>query len=376
MRAEPVVTLADTIMGSELSRRAGALFVALFGFCTTLWADTPAAVSVSATPAPSTVVGRVGSEPITSAQVTAEDPAAFQRLQTQRAQQLHEVELLYEETYHQLLEKQLGALLDRRALELEAKARGTTTDAVLAEIKPAPVTDQEMRAFYEARRDRTDQPYEKLADQIRQFLSQAHQELAMRQFYDSLRARRDVRSSFDPYRMNVNASGPARGPATASVTIVEFGDFQCPYCRKEEPVLRALLSRHPKDVRLVFRNLPLADLHPNANIAAQAGVCADQQGKFWVMHDAMYEDQTTLSAAQLEDTAARLGFDRERFATCLDHADLTRATLDSDAAAAADLGLASTPFFFVNGRPLRGTVSAEDFERILAEELSRRKDGS
>jgi len=344
-----------------LARRALLLTVALLGVGPGLRAE----------PADAAVVGKVGAESVTSADVVAQDPAAFAQLQTERARQLHQVELQYAQAYHELLQEKLDALLDKRALELEAKARGTTTAAVLSQIKPAPVTDAEVRAFWEARRERTDQPFEKLVGPIQQFLVNAHREAAARRLYDTLRVRYGIRAALEPYRMNVAASGPARGPATAAVTIIEFADFQCPFCRKEEPVLQALLAHYPHDVRLVFRNLPLADLHANATVAAQAGVCADQQGKFWPMHDAMYQDQTALSATALNQTAGHLGLDQQRFASCLAHEAETRAALSADAEAAADMGIASTPYFFVNGRPLHGTVPAEEFEKIVAGELSR-----
>jgi protein-disulfide isomerase len=123
-------------------------------------------------------------------------------------------------------------------------------------------------------------------------------------------------------------------------------------------------------VRLVFRNLPLVSVHPNALVAAAAGVCADRQGKFWPMHDAMYDDQSALSEPALTETAKRLGLDGERFSSCL--ADpATRAVLQTDVDAANELNFSSTPSFLINGRPLQGSVAIDRFESIINDELQR-----
>jgi len=168
----------------------------------------------------------------------------------------------------------------------------------------------------------------------------------------------------------VNASGPARGKPTAPVTIVEFGDFQCPYCAQAEATLQAVLAKHPDDVRLVFRHFPLTELHPNAQISAVAAVCADQQGKFWELHDAMYRDQGALSAAALQVAAARAGVDTDRYAQCMQDPQALQ-VINSDLRAGTEAGVAGTPAFFVNGRPLGGNVPLEAFEAILKDELAR-----
>jgi protein-disulfide isomerase len=133
------------------------------------------------------------------------------------------------------------------------------------------------------------------------------------------------------------------------------------------------MAAHPRDVRLVYRNLPLTDLHPHAELAARAGACADQQGKFWELHDAMFENQKALDPDALKATAARLGVDGKAFARCLDDASATAAVLDADAQSAAALGLGGTPYFFINGRPLQGVGSQERFEAIITEELNGRQ---
>lgn len=335
------------------------------------------APSVSAASAPDpasdpdkNIVGSLGAQHLTEAELIAADRADFDRLQNEYQRGQHQLQSKFAQAQHDLLQRQLDKLLDRRALELEAKARGIGTDALLAELKVPVVTDDEARAFYDANKDRITQSYEQVAPQIRQYLGTQRSDAATRAFYDDLRAKHSISSYLLPYRVAVAAVGPTRGPSNATVTIVEFADFQCPFCKQAESTLRTILSRYPQDVRLVFRNLPLTQLHPNARIAAEAGMCADRQGKFWEMHDVMYGDQHALSLDALKLTAQQLGLDAAQFSACVSDGAPDQ-VLDMDAKAALELGISSTPYFFINGRPLDGNVPAEKFEGIIGQELRR-----
>ena len=143
-----------------------------------------------------------------------------------------------------------------------------------------------------------------------------------------------------------------RGPVDAPVTVVEYGDFECPFCGRAEPVVRELLSEFG-DVRYVWRHLPLSDVHANAQAAAEAAEAADDQGAFWEMHDLLFAHQDALTPSDLVTYAAELGLDVERFATDLaSHAGAARVADDVDS---ADLsGVSGTPTFFVNGRRHHG----------------------
>jgi protein-disulfide isomerase len=324
-----------------------------------------------ATVANHTVIGTVDGKPVTADEILARHRDVFDDLKNQRDQKLHLLELEYASSYHDLLQKELDDFLDRRALELEAEQRHTTPEKLLADVKAPAVSDAEAHALYDAHRDQVHQPYEKVESEIRQVLANRHNEATLRSFYDGLRAEHHVEANVPPYRMAVAASGPVRGKPDAPITIVEFGDFQCPFCREAEASLQTVIDKYPNDVRLVFRHMPLADLHPNAVEAARAAICADQQGKFWQMHDAMFKDQGALSADALKTTASHLGLDSQRFSSCLNNAADTSGVLGADTKAAADLGVDSTPYFFIDGRPLRGTAPPEQFEKIIEDELSR-----
>jgi protein-disulfide isomerase len=160
----------------------------------------------------------------------------------------------------------------------------------------------------------------------------------------------------------------ARGPADAPVTLVEYGDFQCPYCGEAYPVVNDLLDRFGDQLRFVFRHMPLPDLHPRAPFAAEAAEAASAQGRFWEMHDRLFEHQRELSDGDLRAHADAAGVsDAERFDTELrDHAHAAR--VEEDYESGARSGVPSTPRFFVNGVIHLGSASyAELYEAINAE---------
>jgi protein-disulfide isomerase len=317
------------------------------------------------------VLAMIGGERITEADIIAQDREAFDNLQEDGALRLRQLQARQAEARYTLLQTRLDKLLDRKALELEATARGTSTEAVLADIKVSVVTEDEARAFFEAHKARAgSRTFEQLQPEITQFLANEHNTQATRSFLDALRARHGISSLLEPYRVAVAADGPGRGKEHALVTIVEFGDFQCPYCRQEEVALQTILDRHPEDVRLVFRELPLTAIHPNALVAAQAAVCADRQGMFWQMHDAMYQNQNALAQSALIETAKRVGIDPERFSTCLADSGTAKA-VEKDAKAADELNINETPYLLINGRPMHGSIPVDQLEAVVSDELHR-----
>jgi protein-disulfide isomerase len=163
----------------------------------------------------------------------------------------------------------------------------------------------------------------------------------------------------------------ARGPENAPVTVVEYGDFECPYCGMAEPAVRELL-RDFGDVRYVWRHLPLTDVHPHAQLAAEAAEAAAKQGKFWEMHDLLMDHQDELTARDLIRHAASLGLDTERFTADLrKHAGAVRVAEDVDS---ADLSSVSgTPTFFVNGQRHYGAYDIESLSKAVKLAAARTK---
>jgi protein-disulfide isomerase len=184
-----------------------------------------------------------------------------------------------------------------------------------------------------------------------------------------LRENAEVTIDLEPPRIMVATTGPSRGSKDAPITIVEFSDYQCPFCGRAEPVMEDVLSRYPGQVRLVFRHLPLG-FHKNARPAAEASVCAENQGRFWEYHALLFQNQKALGAEALEKYAVDAGLDVEDFKTCLTD-EPTRARVEEDLREAREAGASGTPAFFVNGIPLSGALPAEAFVKIIDEELAR-----
>ena len=154
-----------------------------------------------------------------------------------------------------------------------------------------------------------------------------------------------------------------RGPADAPVTLVEYGDFECPYCGMAEPIVRELLADFG-DLRYVWRNLPLSDVHPNAELAAEAAEAAGAQGKFWEMHDLLLDHQDELRYSDLRHYAREIDLDLERFAEDL-HENANTARIEEDVDSADLSGVTGTPTFFVNERRHEGAYDIETLSRAV-----------
>jgi protein-disulfide isomerase len=163
---------------------------------------------------------------------------------------------------------------------------------------------------------------------------------------------------------------PSRGAVDAPVTIVEFSDFECPFCARVGPILRQLEEAYGGKVRRVYRQFPLVTLHPRARKAAEASLCADEQQRFWEMHEALFEQPLALEPSDLSAKAQRLGLDMQRFGACLDSGRFS-ARVEQDLQEGVRVGVTGTPAVFINGRMVSGARPYADFARIIDEELAR-----
>jgi protein-disulfide isomerase len=162
----------------------------------------------------------------------------------------------------------------------------------------------------------------------------------------------------------VNEKDHVLGPPDAPVTLVEYGDFQCPYCRAAHFVMRNVLANMGDEMRFVFRHMPLTQVHPMAEMAAEASEAAGAQGKFWPYHDGLYENQDALSPALVTALAKRLGLDLKRFADDLQsHRFVDK--IKEDFMGAVRSGAAGTPTFFINGEHYQGAYDEESLTEAL-----------
>ena len=318
-------------------------------------------------PGPGDVVATVGTAQITLAEV---DDRALQV----QATSFGAVKLL--QALFDARRGSLDELVGIRLIELEAKAAKTDVAALeQREItdKVAVPTDAEVAEWYAANQARVQgTPLEVARAPIKAFLLDQRTRAARQQYIDSLKAKTPVRLMLDPPRQKVETAGrPDRGPATAPVEIVEFSDFQCPFCLRADPTVKQVLTTYGDRVHFVYRHFPLPN-HPNARPAAEAAACAQDQGKFWAYHDELFTNQSKLSDADLKQHAASLGLDAPKFNDCFDGKKRTK-DVEADVAAGTALGVTGTPAFFINGRQLEGAQPFEAFKSVIDEELTAKK---
>jgi protein-disulfide isomerase len=227
-------------------------------------------------------------------------------------------------------------------------------------------------AFWTANGARMAMPREEALPQIREYLLDQARDLVFRQFLETLKKTYNVELYFDPVRTEVAVDGfPVRGGSGAStpVTIVEFSDFECPFCGRTYPVLKKIEERYKEKVRLVYRQFPLQN-HPFAQKAAEASLCANDQQRFWEMHDSMFADQENLDVPSLKKRAADLKLNSAAFDTCLDSGKYV-AAIRKDIQEGARAGVTGTPALFVNGRYFSGAMTYEELARVIDDELRR-----
>jgi protein-disulfide isomerase len=172
---------------------------------------------------------------------------------------------------------------------------------------------------------------------------------------------------YEPPKVAVDATGPSKGPAGAPITIVEFSDYECPYCVKAEPTVRQLLAEYPGKIRLVYRDFPLP-MHSRAPKAAEAAHCAGDQGKYWEMHDKLIASSTQLDPKDLKSHARDVGLDGAKFDQCLDSGEKAK-VVEGHKRAGDEAGVSGTPAFFINGRMISGAQPLEAFKAIVDQEL-------
>jgi len=267
----------------------------------------------------------------------------------------------------------LDDLVASELFEKEAAARGVSVSALEKTeiLDRSVVTPEEARSFYEANKARFGTTSEAVAlQQIVAGLGRQREAQRRDAFARELRGRYDVKVLLEPYRVPVAVGdAPVRGNPEAPVTVVEFSDFQCPYCARARSTVKRIREVYGQNVRWVFRHFPLG-FHTSAPKAGEAAACAGDQGHFWEMHDRLFSDQSKLGVADLKASAVAIGLDASAFNQCLDsgrHADLVA----SDTEAGSRYGVSATPAFFINGRPVIGAQPFEAFARVIDEELDR-----
>lgn len=324
-----------------------------------VYVEGQAAGDVASAQDDSRVVARVDAQSITIAEL---DSRVAYRLATLQAQE------------YRLRRRILDEMIAGKLLEHEAALRGWSVDELLRveiEEKARKVTEEEARVVYDsAKRPLAGVSEEEALTAIATGMRQ--QRLARRRadFLNGLKTKVRIEVHLEPPRVPVDSSDdPSWGPSDASVSIIIFSDFQCPFCAQVAETLRQVKTQYGDRVRLVYRDFPLPN-HRDAPKAAEAGACAAEQDKFWPMHDVLFKNQSALSIANLERYAAEAGLDPRAFADCLNSGAHAR-EWEQDRADGERYGVGGTPAIFINGVPLLGAPPLQALVDFIEEELQR-----
>lgn len=324
-------------------------------------AAVPAKEKAAAPPAKEDdpVVAKVGTVSITRSQLL---DAAKSKLAKIRNEEYEIQQQTLNDMINQMLLDQAAA--DRKK-SVEELMKNEVEDKV-----PMPSLE-EARAVYDIQPDK----YSKMDPNVA--LMQIEQELWNRRYEQrryglllQLGAEKNVQFLLKAPTLDIPlAKLPQEGPADAPVTIVEVSDFQCPYCFEAQGVIKQLKQQYGDKLHFAFINFPLS-FHPNARGAAQAAYCAGQQGQFFAMHDLLFAGQEALQTDDLKRYAQQLGLNMDTFAACLS-SDQAAKAVSADMALGHDLGVSSTPSFFINGRMVEGVQEYDVLSKIIDEEIAR-----
>jgi predicted DsbA family dithiol-disulfide isomerase len=318
--------------------------------------------SVAATSEEDAIVARFGDETVTMTELDAWIKNDLFRRQTSGGNPAKVYDLRNQSLDRMIMERILNAEAARRNLTQEEFI--DTEVATMGEV-----SDEEVAQFYQERIDQMrDQPLEEVAPRIRDYLTRSRAQQVVEKLFNAA----DVDRRLKWPRVDVDADGPSKGPANAAVTIIEFSDFQCPFCSRALPVIEEVMARYPDDVRFVYRHMPLDRIHDRARVAAEASLCAHDQDQFWAYHDLLFANPKAFGDEDLKRFAEELNLDVAAWEQCLVEGKFAT-EIDADIEAARSIGITGTPVFIINGVMLSGAQPVEDFVSVIESELARPK---
>jgi protein-disulfide isomerase len=319
---------------------------------------------VQTTPGTS-VVAKVGGTPITEAQLEKQSPADLAKA---RAGLLHA-----RYAYYSMEREAVNKAVDQELLAEQARAEHLTVDELVkrhVESRIKDPSEETLRIYF--LNVNTDQQYEVVRPKILERIHSLQEKKYGDEYLKSLRAQKKIAIVLEPPREEVTVGDtPLMGPADAPVTVIEFADYQCPYCRAVEPTLNQLREQYKDKIRYSYRDFPLP-MHPYAEKAAEACRCAGEQGQFWAYHDRLFTgDAESLADPKLRSTAAELKLDSNKFGKCLDSSK-EQAAVAKDLEQGKSLGVTGTPSFFINGYYVSGAVSYDELRELVDQQLAQR----
>ena len=277
----------------------------------------------------------------------------------------------------------LHETLDQRLIVAEAKKKGVSEEElfkseVIAKV-PEP-TDEQVQASFQSRRDLKSSSFEEVKDRVRQDLRNEAIQQQKKAYIQGL-----WQLAINDGELAILLPAPRiemppdttrmRGDPKAPITIVEFSDFSCPFCLKAEASISAVMAQYPGQVKLSYRDFPLRELHPHAEMAAEAARCAGEQDKFWEYHDLLFANQKRQDAEGLMNDARALKLDEPKFAACLSSGRYKQ-PIEQDVQIGSRAGIEATPGFYINDTFVNGAQPPEFFERIIDQKLAALKESA
>jgi protein-disulfide isomerase len=273
----------------------------------------------------------------------------------------------------EIMHRALDVIVGDRLIAAEAAKREVRKeDVIYGEIESNVQipSDEEIERYYEANKARIAFPREQALPWVRQHMTELSRTRLRDLFIRNVKRHFGVKVYLEPVRYEVTAAGhPSRGLATAPVTIVEFSDFDCSDCRTQVATLKAVEDAYTQQLRVVFRQFPLTS-HPRAQKAAQASLCAHEQGRFWEFHDALFGHPGELNVDGLKRWAVQLKLETAAFNACLDAGTCANA-VKKDIEEGRAAGVTGTPTMFINGRRVSGYQPYADLKDVIDDELQR-----
>ncbi len=291
-----------------------------------------------------------------------------------------EIEYLNER--YSTLRRAIDSKINESLLEAEAKQRGLEGADALAEkiqAENSTVTDAEISSFYDENKNRfRGKPLEQVKEAVSAQLLKSKQGEAMNNLVEQLRNQANVDVALEAPelpRLEVAVGvNPPRGPETAPITIIEFADYECPYCSRGYSTMKEVMEKYDGKVKWYFRDFPLS-FHRNAVSYSVAASCAGEQGKYWEMHDAILDNQKGLADGGLEGLAGKIGIDVAAFTACAGDTARNKQVMQ-DMTDGQAVGVSGTPAYFINGIMISGAQPFENFESIIERELESAGQGS
>ena len=282
-----------------------------------------------------------------------------------------------QEEEYEAFKKALNDYVENEVLTKEAAKKGVKKeDLIIKEVneKIGAPSEAEIKAFYDEKK--INRPFDSIKDRIAEYLKSQKTTEKRAEYIAKLMEKYNAKTSIPEFsvpkpippklEIAVEKDNAFQGPADAPITIVEFSDYQCPFCKRAEETVIEVMKKYKNQVKLVFRHYPLP-FHKEAKPAAMAAECAKEQGKFWEYHEQLFNNQKALKNDDLKKYAQNVKLDQNKFNECLS-SEKYASIVEKDIAAGKEYGVTGTPAFFINGRMISGARPIEDFVELIEAE--------